>query len=121
MLNTCLYVFTLLIVKTIFREDFVSFKLERVRAVDITDAIVKFLQNLGLSLSDLCGQGYDGASTMSWVKTGVQAKLKEIQPKALYTHCTRHALNLSIVSSCSIASIRDCIDTIKSVTIWVNY
>ena len=104
------------------REDFVSFiKLERVRAVDITDAIVKCLQNLGLSLSDLRGQGYDSASNMSGVKTGVQAKLKEIQPKAVYTHCTGHALNLSIVSSCSIASIRNCIDTIKSVTIWVKY
>ena len=62
---------------------------------------------------------YDSASTMSGVTTGVQAKLKEIQPKAVYTHCTGHALNLSIVSSCSIT--RNCIDTIKSVTIWVNY
>ena len=104
------------------REDFVSFiKLERVRAVDIADAIVKCLENLGLSLSDLRGQGYDGASTMSGVKNGVQAKLKEIQPKAVYTHYTGHALNLAIVSSCSIASVRNCIDAIKSFTIWVKY
>ena len=45
------------------REEFVAFlKLNRVRAVDIADALVKCLENLGLSLSELHGQGYDGAS-----------------------------------------------------------
>ena len=46
-------------------EEFVAFlKLNRVRAGDIADALVKCLENLGLSLSELRGQGYDGASTM---------------------------------------------------------
>uniref|UniRef100_A0A1X7UA98 TTF-type domain-containing protein n=2 Tax=Amphimedon queenslandica TaxID=400682 RepID=A0A1X7UA98_AMPQE len=104
------------------REEFVSFiKLQRVRAIDVAIAIVTCLQNLGLSLSDLRGQGYDGASTMSGAKNGVQAKLKEIQPKAVYTHCSGHALNLSIVSSCSIPLIRNCVDAMKSFTIWVKY
>ena len=58
------------------REEFVAFlKLNRVRAVDIADAIVKFLENLGLSLSELRVQGYDGASTMSGHKSGVQARI----------------------------------------------
>ena len=47
-------------------EEFIAFlKLNRVRAVDIVDALDKCLENLGLSLSELRGQGYDGASTMS--------------------------------------------------------
>ena len=58
------------------REEFVAFlKLNRVTAVDIADAlvkcIVKCLENLGLSLNELHGQGYDGASTMSGHKSGV--------------------------------------------------
>ena len=58
------------------REEFVAFlKLNRVRAVDIADALVKCLENLGLSLSELRGQGYDGASTMSGHKSGVQARI----------------------------------------------
>ena len=58
------------------REEFVAFvKLARVRAVDIADAIMKTLENLGLSLSSLRGQVYDGASTMSGAKTGVQARI----------------------------------------------
>ena len=75
------------------REEFIAFlKLNRVRAVDIADALVKCLENLGLSLSELGGQGYDGASTMSGHKSGVQARIQEKQPKAVYTHCAAHSL-----------------------------
>lgn len=103
------------------REEFVAFlRLERVRAVDIVDAIVGCLEGLGLSLNELRGQGYDGASTMSGEKSGVQKRIREIQPKALYTHCAGHSLNLAIVSSCSIMSIRNAIDHIKSLTLWIK-
>ena len=48
------------------REDFVTFaKLERVREVDIANAIMQCLEGLGLPLSGLRGKWYDGASTMS--------------------------------------------------------
>ena len=61
------------------REEFISFlKLERVRAVDITDAIVNCLEGMGLSLNELRGQGYDGASTMSGEKSGVQKRIRDI-------------------------------------------
>ena len=61
-----------------FREEFVAFlKLNTVRAADIADALVKCLENLGLSLSELRGQGYDGASTMSGHKSGIQARIRE--------------------------------------------
>ena len=103
-------------------EDFVSFvRLERVRASDIAEAIIKCLNDLGLSLCWLRGQGYDGASTMSGHKNGVQARILEKQPKAMYTHCSGHALNLAIVKSCSVPEIENCIDIIKSFTFWVKY
>ena len=63
------------------REEFITFlKLNRVRVVDIADTLVKCLENLGLSLNEFCGQGYDGASTMSGHKSGVQARIPENQP-----------------------------------------
>jgi len=41
------------------REDFVAFvRLDRVRATDITKAIVATIEELGLSLNELRGQGY---------------------------------------------------------------
>jgi hypothetical protein len=55
------------------REEFVAFiQLSRVRATDIANAIISTVEELGLSLQDLRGQGYDGASTMSGEKSGVQ-------------------------------------------------
>ena len=75
------------------REEFIGFvKMERVRALDIAEAII---QSLGLSLSNLRGQGYDGTSTMSGERAGVQARILEKQPKAIYIHCAGHSLTLS--------------------------
>ena len=48
--------------KSHIREEFISFiKLERVRAKDITAAIITNIEGLGLSVDNLRGQGYDGA------------------------------------------------------------
>lgn len=70
-------------------------------------AIMQSLEGFGLSLSELRGQGYDGASTMSGERAGVQALLREKQPKALYIHCAGHSLNLAIINSCSVPPIRN--------------
>jgi len=48
----------------------------------------------------LRGQGYDGAANMSGQKSGVQKLIPDQQPKAMYTHCAGHSLNLAIVTSC---------------------
>ena len=103
------------------REEFVTFvKLERVRASDITTAIINTLEGLGLSLNELRGQGYDGAATMSGEKLGVQKQIRDRQPKAVYTHCAGHSLNLVIISSCSVPPVQNCIDQIKSLTLWIK-
>ena len=57
---------------------------------------------------------------MSGVKSGVQARIREKQPKAIHTHCASHSFNLAVLSSCSIPSIRNCINQIKSLTIFVK-
>ena len=59
--------------------------MERVCAVDIEQAITGVLTHLSLSLDDLHGQGYDRASTLSGEKSGVQGRILDKQPKALYT------------------------------------
>ena len=53
------------------------------RAIDISDGIVSSLEGLGLSLSELRGQGYNGASSMSGEKSGVQRLIRNKQPKAI--------------------------------------
>lgn len=104
------------------REDFVAFvRLDRVRATNITKAIVATIEELGLSLNEMRGQGYDGAATMKGEKSGVQKQIHDLQPKAVYTHCAGHSLNLSIVTACSIPLVSNCIEQIKSFTLWIEY
>ena len=45
-------------------------------------------------------QCYDGASVMSGCNTGVQTRVNDINPAAIYIHCHAHQLNLVLVDSC---------------------
>ena len=103
------------------QENFMAFvELPRIRASDVSKAILDTLDKLKLSVSDLRGQCYDGASNMSGQKSGVQKQIRDLQSKAVYTHCAGHSLNLVIVSSCTIPPVRNCISQIKSLTIWIK-
>ncbi|XP_025416944.1 uncharacterized protein LOC112688119 [Sipha flava] len=64
------------------------------------NTIVQKLKEIGLSLEFLRGQGYDGGANMSGKYRGVQAKILNLQPKAIYTHCASHRLNLTLIKAC---------------------
>ena len=65
----------------------------RINQVRNANAVIHdVLQRLNISVSKLRGQCYNGASAMSGSKQGVATKL---QPRAVYTHCYGHALNLA--------------------------
>ena len=83
--------------------------LERTNATMISRKIWESLSDPSISLdpSNIPGQAYDGASVMSSGKEGVQAKIKEISPLALFTHCYAHYLNLSIAASCKLSEVRN--------------
>ena len=51
---------------------------------------------LNLTLTNCRGQWYDGASNMTGSKGGVSTQLSKEEPRALYTHCYGHALNLAV-------------------------
>ncbi|KAI5316571.1 hypothetical protein L3X38_036278 [Prunus dulcis] len=61
------------------------------------------LQKLKLDIDNVRGQGYDNGSNMSGKYQGVQRKLLDVNPRALYTPCGCHSLNLTlfdIANSC---------------------
>jgi len=59
------------------------------------------LQKNGLNMANIKGQCYDGASNMSGEHSGLQKRVRDIAPQALFTHCYAHCLNLVIVSAVS--------------------
>ena len=50
-------------------------------------------------MEKLVAQTYDGASVMSSELNGVQARIKEDVPKAMFLHCYAHKLNLVLLHS----------------------
>ena len=64
-------------------------------ASNIVTIIRDVLLHLCISLDDCRGQCYDRASVMQGVCNGVATQILQIQPKALYTHCYGHSLNLA--------------------------
>ena len=96
------------------REDFIAFiHLPRITGEVIAETIVSTLQGVGLKIENVRGQGYDGAANMSSDNVGVQRRIRERSPKAVYVHCSGHCLNLVIYHSCALPQIRNVIDTLK--------
>ncbi|KAL2092995.1 hypothetical protein ACEWY4_010307 [Coilia grayii] len=58
----------------------------------LNDVLMRF----ALPLKKCRGQCYDGASNMSGVKAGLQARVLEQEPQAQYVHCTAHLMNLVV-------------------------
>ncbi|XP_063747545.1 zinc finger MYM-type protein 1-like [Eleginops maclovinus] len=58
----------------------------------LKDVLVRF----SLPVSKCRGQCYDGASNVSGIRTGLQARMRELEPRAQYIHCTAHVMNLVV-------------------------
>ena len=96
--------------------------LERTNATMISRNILESLSDTSISLdpNNIRSQACDGASVMSSGKEGVQAKIKEISPLALFTHCYAHRPNLSIAASCKLSEVRNLIGLINEAYLFLN-
>ena len=83
--------------------------------------IVNVLRRLGLDVSLLVGQGYDGASAMSGQFNGVQKYVRDMcASPAVYVHCVAHVLNLTLVHASKVPAIRNTLSTIARVADFFN-
>ena len=65
----------------------------------LLDAFLEKATELQLELSDCRGQSYDNGANMKGKHSGVQARMLDINPKAVYVPCANHTLNLVVVDS----------------------
>ena len=66
--------------------------------------------------------GFDGASTFSGKKTGVQTRMKKLAPHALFVHCHCHLLQLACVQAAnSTAGIKHVYVTLMAVWKYFHY
>ena len=72
-------------------------------AEGIYTAIKKALETNGLQNVLIVAQSYDGAVIMSGHVTGVQQRMKDDHPFAMYVHCMAHKLNLVLMECCKLS------------------
>ena len=68
------------------------------RAPAIAAYVLRVLEKYDC-VEKLVAQTYDGAAVMASELNGVQAKIKEKVPEAMFTHCYAHKLNLVLLHS----------------------
>lgn len=79
------------------------------------------LCRLELNIHNIRGQCFDGASNVSGVHKGLQARTKEIEPRALFVHCQAHSLNLVTQDSMrNVEKARDILNFIKELITFIK-
>ena len=85
-------------------ESFIDFiPTQRKTAKEITQTILKKLNDDGLPIEDCHGQGYYNAATMAGIHMGVQQQIRNMNPKAEFVACANHSLNLAGVHAAGVS------------------
>ena len=69
----------------------------------VSSAILKKLESDGIDIQGCRSQCYDNAAVMSGHLSGVQIRILEKNPKAIFANCDNHSLNLCGVHAASVA------------------
>ena len=78
-------------------EEFIGlYQSDSIDAKSLVAIIRDTLLCMNFKIENCRGQCYDGASSMSGAKGGVAKLINDDEPRAVYTHCYGHALNLSV-------------------------
>ncbi|GBN03808.1 Zinc finger MYM-type protein 1 [Araneus ventricosus] len=78
-------------------EHFLGFlSVERSTSQQLFDFLLRELDNPGLPLASMRGQGYDNGANMKGEQAGVQAKIRNLNPRAFLISCDSHSLNLVV-------------------------
>jgi hypothetical protein len=98
------------------REQFIGlYEVSETTGSSIASMLLDVFHRLGLSLSKLRGQCYDGASNMSGAYRGAQSLILDKQPLAYYTHCSAHRVNLVCQSVTSCEGIRTALAVVHEI------
>jgi len=85
------------------KETFIKFvELDKKNAAGYEEIILRSLEEDGLNFLDCRAQMYDNAAVMSGSISGVQTRLREKNPKAVFINCDNHSHNLAGVHAASV-------------------
>lgn len=92
-----------------------TYHMKALDAESLSNFIYQKVVSIGLNWNNCVAQCYDGASVMSGWATGVQARIRENAPNAVYIHCYAHRLNLVLVNTINnIIELHDFFSTVAT-------
>ena len=104
------------------REEFIGFaECKATTGEALTDSFLENLRQKGVDVNKMRGQGYDGAANMAGKYRGVQARIRNVVPGAIYTHCKAHNLNLSIIHASKEPLVRNVMNTLQEIAFLFDY
>uniref|UniRef100_A0A8C3S7H5 TTF-type domain-containing protein n=1 Tax=Chelydra serpentina TaxID=8475 RepID=A0A8C3S7H5_CHESE len=86
------------------REHFLEFiDIDDTTGAGMTNVLLKKLEDTGIAVADMRGQGYDNGVNMRRKNREVQIRIRELNPQAFFVPCSSRSLN-SVVSNAASAS-----------------
>lgn len=100
----------------IIREDFLKFvPIVDATGMGLSNTLKDSFNDMMLNLQNCCGQGYDGASSMSGEFQGCAARIIAEYPHIPYVHCVSHSFNLAVSDACKISIIKNSLGAINEI------
>ena len=77
-------------------EEFIGlYEVDCIKSNTIVEILKDTMIRLNLAVSDCRVQCNDGAANMAGIRNGVATQIRAEEPRAIYSHCYGHALNLA--------------------------
>ena len=81
-------------------EDLIGlYKVPSIDAATLVATAKGALKDAGLPINKLHGQCYDRPAAMRGIRSGVAKRILDEEPRAVYTHCYGHSINLAMNDS----------------------
>ena len=104
-------------------EDFIGlYCIPTIEASSIVAAARDTLARLNLPMTKAREQCYGGSSNMCGLRKGVATQLQADEPRAIYTHCYGHSLNLAAsdtITRCHV--IKTALETTQEISKLIKY
>lgn len=90
-------------------------------AQTLFNLVINVLSQFDIDISKCRGQCYDGAANVSGHITGLQRRIIDVEPRAIFVHCTAHTLNLVVQDTMqNINKVRDFLAVLRSMISFVK-